>query len=196
MQKSCPDKNKEGLLSSLGDEISLLTQVKQQVEEAIARSVSQGLTANFPSSQSAPGVASVESVGVSALSDTDSCEDSQSGGRKGSGGAVLMQSLCDSSEQGPVKREAVDDEEGHPQYQDSDIAQGSTLNSNWVDIREQEVGDLIVMADGDSTTENEEESEASRDPQPPLEGDDLATFESSFLPTLPLCQHFLSSEHL
>jgi hypothetical protein len=49
LQNSCPDRNKEGLLSSLGDEISLLCQVKQQVEEAIARSVSQGLSATFAS---------------------------------------------------------------------------------------------------------------------------------------------------
>ena len=47
LQKSSPDRNKEGLLSNLGDEISLLTQVKQQVEEAIARSVSQSLTATL-----------------------------------------------------------------------------------------------------------------------------------------------------
>ena len=35
------------LLSSLGDEIALLCQVKCQVEEAIARTVSEGLTASF-----------------------------------------------------------------------------------------------------------------------------------------------------
>lgn len=196
MQKSCPDKNKEGLLSSLGDEISLLTQVKQQVEEAIARSVSQGLTANFPNSQSAPGAYSVESVGVSALSDTDSCEDSKSGGRMGSGGAVLLQPLSDSSEHGSLEREAVEDEEGYSRDQNSDIVQGSALNSNWVHERKEEVGDFIVMAGGNSTSENEEESEASRDPGPALQGVDLATFESSFLPALPLCQHFLPSEHL
>ena len=52
LQNSCPDANKEGLLNSLGDEISLLTQVKQQVEEAIARSVSEGLSATFASASS------------------------------------------------------------------------------------------------------------------------------------------------
>ena len=53
LQNSCPDTNKEGLLNSLGDEISLLTQVKQQVEEAIARSVSEGLSATFATASSA-----------------------------------------------------------------------------------------------------------------------------------------------
>jgi hypothetical protein len=128
LQKSCPDKNKEGLLGSLGDEISLLTQVKQQVEEAIARSVSQGLTATLSNSQSAPSATSFEPVGGRALSDYDSCEDSKSSRGKGNEGAVLTSSLCDSAEQGSVKLEGFEDEEGYYQDQNTDLGEGSDLN--------------------------------------------------------------------
>ena len=179
LQISCPDKNKEGLLSSLSDEISLLTQVKQQVEEAIARSVSQGLTASFSNCPSAPSAASFESVGVSALSDTDSCEGSKSSGRKGSDGAVLMSPLCDSVEQGSVKQEVLEDEEGYYQDQEPDIAQGSDLNSNWADMRKQDRGDLGVIAGDILISDNEGENDGNGDAGATLEGADLATFESS-----------------
>lgn len=67
LQQNTPDANKECLLSSLGDEISLLTQVKQQVEEAIARSVSQGLTATFATSVAVDTFASSVGADVAAV---------------------------------------------------------------------------------------------------------------------------------
>jgi hypothetical protein len=78
----------EGILRSLGDEISLLT-------------------------QSAPSATSFKPVGGRALSDYDFCEDSKSSGRKGSEGAVLTSSLCHSVEQRSVKLEGFEDEEGY-----------------------------------------------------------------------------------
>jgi hypothetical protein len=168
--------------------------VKQQVEEAIARSVSQGLTATFSNSQSAPSVASSEPVGGSALSDSDSFEGSKSSGGKGSEEVVLTSPLCDSVEQGSVKLEVFEDEEGYNQDQGTDNGQRSDLNSNWGDMRKLGRGDVAVMAGDNATSENIVENMAEGDAGMAHEGPDLATFESSFLPPVPQSPHFSSSE--
>jgi hypothetical protein len=164
------------------------------VEEAIARSVSQGLTATFSNSQSAPSVASSEPVGGSALSDSDSFEGSKSSGGKGSEEAVLTSPLCDSVEQGSVKLEVFEDEEGYNQDQGTDNGQRSDFNSNWGDMRKLGRGDVAEMAGDNATSENIVENMAEGDAGTAHEGPDLATFESSFLAPVPQSPHFSSSE--
>lgn len=211
MQKSCPDKNKEGLLGSLGDEISLLTQVKQQVEEAIARSVSQGLTATFSNSQAASSSASLETVGASALSDSDSNEESKSSHIRNDSDSdriELMSLSCDrqghGQRQGCIKLEIFEDEEGcsQDQDQDPDLVQGSDFtaegeseggpkgNTPWTQMNRQGGVDLVAMASDTSTSEYEGESEANGDVGSIIGETDLSTF----LPALPLSLHFTSSK--
>ena len=142
LQKSSPDRNKEGLLSNLGDEISLLTQVKQQVEEAIARSVSQSLTATLATTVAADVFAPTRSANADVVVAPPSPHPlppaiiSNGGGNNfvGKSHSILNEAHTDMSEE--EVDDDDDDDEGSLGDQSPIVTQTGTVDGEEDEVRE------------------------------------------------------------